>query len=346
MNYYRQLVKKGIQFDFICMYSSLAYEEEIKKLGGKIYYTADVKRNVLRFQTELKKIIQKNQYRIVHINMLSAANIVPLKIASKLGVPKIIVHSHNTNAPGRIRNYLHKKNMPLIPQYATDFWSCSCQAAKWLYGEEKSENAVIIRNAVEVERFLFNAKKRRTMRESLDIPADTLVLGHVGRMEEQKNHAFLLDIFRKVLMKRKNTLLLLIGDGVLKEKLAEKAAQLGIEEKVRFLGRREDVDILLNAVDVFVFPSLYEGLSVTAVEAQCAGLPCVVSMGVSEETAVTENFQRLSLSDSAEQWAEKIIDSAKKLRNEQDNDKIYKEVTKAGFNIKVEAENIYDRLKC
>lgn len=345
MNYYRHLVKKGIQFDFICMYSSLAYEKEIKELGGEIFYVPNVKKHMIGFEKKLKKIISENQYSVVHINMLSAANIVPLKVAFRLNVPKIIVHSHNTNAPGYLRNFLHKKNMSFVHKYATDFWACSYQAAKWLYGEKNADSAVVIQNAVEVEKFLFNLKIRKQIRERMGIKEDTLVLGHVGRMEEQKNHTFLLDIFHTVLRKHENTLLLLVGDGILREELQKKAEMLGIQEKVKFLGRREDINKLFNSMDVFVFPSLYEGLSVTVIEAQCAGLPCLASTGVVEETIVTDIFERLSLNESKEQWAEKILDLAKKLRNEKENDRIYKKITEAGFNIEVEAEKVYDIIK-
>lgn len=344
MNYYRYLVKKGIQFDFICMYGELAYQSEIIKLGGKIYFTSNVKKRPWKFHREFEEILGKNHYEIVYVNMLSAANIVPLKISYRQGVSRIIAHSHNTMAPGRIRNFLHKKNMPAVKKYATDYWACGKEAAVWLFGENSLDETVIIQNAIPTEKFLFQDTVRQKKRSELGICHNTLVLGHIGRMEEQKNHQFLLKIFRAVLSKQENAVLILIGDGKLKEKLKQQAHLLDIEEKVLFLGRRNDVNLLLSAMDIFVFPSLYEGLSVTAVEAQCAGLPCIVSEGLTEDTVIMECFWRFSLEKTPGEWAEKILEIEKNLHNISDNDKIRKRMIEMGFDIQTEAERVYQLL--
>lgn len=344
MNYYRQLVKKGIQFDFVCMYPSLAYEDEIRKLGGKIYYTVNVKKHIRKFRQQLQEILAQGSYETVHINMLSAANIVPLQVACRMHVPTIIAHSHNTQAPGILRNFLHRKNRRAVMRYATDYWACSQGAAEWLYGMAAAEQAVIIRNAVCVQKYLYRENVRTATRAALKIPEDTLVLGHIGRFEEQKNHRYLLEIFAEVVRRRPDSILLLVGDGMLHDAVSRQAEQLHLTDRIRFLGRRSDVPELLGAMDVFVFPSLYEGLSVTAIEAQCAGLPCIASSALAEETAVMENFLRIPLEKSPGFWADAIVRAAKNLRNESDNDRIYQRMSQAGFEIETEADRMYTML--
>ncbi len=196
-----------------------------------------------------------------------------------------------------------------------------------------------------MERYLFKEDTRQAMRKELGISEGTLALGHIGRMEEQKNHTFLLEIFHAVLLEQKDAVLLLAGDGKLKAKLKEQARQLGIERQTMFLGQRDDVHLLLSAMDLFVFPSLYEGLSVTAVEAQCAGLPCIVSKGLTADTAILEPFLRLSLEKTPQEWAKAILMAEKNLHNVPDNDKIRKRMVEKGFDIQTEAEKVY-RLLC
>lgn len=199
MNYYRELVKYGVQFDFISMYDSLAYEDEIKSLGGTVFYISNVKRHPIRFRRELLKILKEGKYAAIHVNMLSAANIVPLEIGKKAGVPKVIAHSHNSSTPGLLRNILHRLNKPRILHYATDFFACSKVAGKWLFDEKtmRSDRFHIIHNALHVEKFFYHETIRQKIREELGVE-NRFVVGHVGRFEEQKNHEFLVDIFNEI----------------------------------------------------------------------------------------------------------------------------------------------------
>ena len=199
MNYYRELVKYGVQFDFISMYDSLAYEDEIKSLGGTVFYISNVKRHPIRFRRELLKILKEGKYAAIHVNMLSAANIVPLEIGKKAGVPKVIAHSHNSSTPGLLRNILHRLNKPRILHYATDFFACSKVAGKWLFDEKtmRSDRFHIIHNALHVEKFFYHETIRQKIREELGVE-NRFVVGHVGRFEEQKNHEFLVDIFNEM----------------------------------------------------------------------------------------------------------------------------------------------------
>ncbi len=222
MNYYRELVKYDVQFDFICMYDTLAYEEEIKSLGGMVFYVSNVKKHPVRFRRELLKILKNTNYDVIHVNMLSAANIVPLIVGKKAQVSKVIAHSHNSSTPGILRNLLHCFNKPRILRYATDFFACSEVAGEWLFAKEtmQSERFHVIHNALHVEKFFYQESIRQEIRKKLNVE-DKFVIGHVGRFEEQKNHGFLVDIFYEIAKERKDAVLLLVGDGELKEQIAK-----------------------------------------------------------------------------------------------------------------------------
>lgn len=341
MNYYRRLVSENIQFDFICMYGQLAYETEIRQLGGEIFYLPDVKKNPFSYERELRKILVKKKYEVVHVNMLSAANILPLKIACEADVKKIIAHSHNTQTPGIVRKILHFCNKKKISVYADSFWACSKKAGTFMFGKWVLENQIqIINNAIDLKRYLYSQEKRDLLRQKLKISDCDFVVGHVGRMEEQKNHTFLLQIFKNVLHQVPNARLLLVGDGILKTDLKKQCIDLGIEKQVLFLGVRKDVPELFCAMDIFVFPSLYEGLSVTAIEAQCSGLPCVVSETLAKETEIGENFCRIPLSQSPEYWAGQILAFRKNQRRELNNSTIYKKLEAAGYSVAAETEKL------
>lgn len=166
MNYYRELSKMDVQFDFVCMYGKIAYEKEIKTLGGRIFYVPNVKKNYLGYVKRFKQILKKGNYDVVHVNMLSAANIVPLRLASKAGVRKVIAHSHNSSCPGMVRKFMHWCNRARIKRYATDFFACSEVAGRWLFGNEDYDagKVVIVHNAISMERYLFSEDHRAIVR--------------------------------------------------------------------------------------------------------------------------------------------------------------------------------------
>lgn len=204
MNYYRVLVHMDIQFDFVCMYDKIAYEEEIRKLGGRIYYIPNVKKNYQGYIKELKKILKETKYDAVHVNMLSAANIVPLRVAHTMKVPKIIAHSHSSSCPGLIRKIMDNWNRPKIAKYATDRIACGEMAGRWLFGDKafQSGQVTLINNAIQAEKFSFSEKDRDSLRKELGWENKT-VIGHVGRFDIPKNHDRMLDIFQQIVSEKK-----------------------------------------------------------------------------------------------------------------------------------------------
>ena len=251
MTYYRELSKKGVRFDFISMFPHLAYEEEIKSLGGKVFHTCDARKHPLKFSRQMRKILRIGRYDAVHVNMLSAANIVPLIVASYGKVPTVIAHSHNSSTPGVVRNLLHRINRPLIPMFATKYFACSELAGEWLFSKKirESNNYHLIHNALDLKKFAFSLSEREEIRHELGVEGK-FVLGHVGRFEEQKNHEFLLEIFREVASACEEAILLLVGEGELQEMIQKKAEEYGIEDRIRFLGIRKDVAKLWKGMDI------------------------------------------------------------------------------------------------
>ena len=169
MTYYRELSKQGVRFDFISMFPHLAYEEEIKSLGGKVFHTCDARKHPLKFSRQMRKILRIGRYDAVHVNMLSAANIVPLIVASYGKVPTVIAHSHNSSTPGVVRNLLHRINRPLIPMFATKYFACSELAGEWLFSKKirKSNNYHLIHNALDLKKFAFSSSEREEIRHEL-----------------------------------------------------------------------------------------------------------------------------------------------------------------------------------
>lgn len=340
MNYYRELVRYGIQFDFLCMYDSIAYEEEIKNLGGKIFYVPNVKKNYFGYVKEVRQLLKKEHYDVVHVNMLSAANIVPLRLAHESGIKKIIAHSHNSSAPGLIRNIMDRCNRSKMNKYATEKAACSRKAGEWLFGRQTFEEGkvTVIQNAVNVENYLFSERNRERLRTELGWKGK-FVIGHVGRFEYQKNHEALIEIFRNIVKKEPNAMLCLIGEGVLYSHIVEKVSGYGLKDNVFFAGTRKNVDEFLSAMDVFLFPSYFEGLPFTLVEAQANGLPCVISDTITEEIVFSEeNVRRLPLEICYEKWAEDVLSFKNWQRT--NSDLIKTNLKKKHYDIVTEAERL------
>ena len=349
MTYYRQMRKMGVQFDFISMFPHLAYEEEILSLGGKVFHTRDARKHPFAFHTELRKILQAGKYDVVHVNMLSAANIVPLVTAKQEKVPVVAAHSHNSSTPGIVRNMLHRINKSWIPRYASMYFACSEVAGHWLFSDRivEGEKFHLIHNALYMEKFRFCEAVREEVRKELELEGK-FVVGHVGRFEEQKNHLFLLEIFKEVAKMREEAVLLLIGDGELKNAIQEKAKEYGLEEKVRFLGIRQDVDRLWKAMDVFVLPSLFEGLPIVALEAQASGVYSIMADTITKEVKLTDRVEFLSLEEKKEKWRDAILSAEKYRQKEAYNAVIKKQFCEAGYDIESAAQTLltyYERGK-
>ena len=227
---------------------------------------------------------------------------------------------------------------PFAKVYPTDYMCCSELAGRWLFGNKEYDkgNVYLLNNAIEIEKFKYNEEVRKAKRKELGIEEDTLIIGHLGRFVAQKNHHFLIDIFAEFYKKNQNSILLLAGQGPLKEEIEEKVKNLGLDKNVRFLGQRNDANELYQALDVFVLPSIYEGLPVVGVEAQASGLLCVLSSDMTKETKVLKTTEFLTLDVGAEKWANTIIQNFEKFERKDTTE----EITKNNFNIKEEAGNL------
>lgn len=330
MNYYRHIDRNKIQFDFLTHRDRKKdYDDEIQSLGGRIYHLPPL--NPLDKKGYLKKLDdffrEHPEYKIVHSH-LDCMSAYPLRAAKKYGVPVRIAHSHNTSQERNLKYLVKLYSRSLIPKYATDLYACGEEAGKWMF---KNRPFVVMRNAIDAQKFVYNSEIAKQKKEELGIE-EKFVLGHVGRFNLQKNHEFLINIFNEVCKQKENAVLLLVGTGELEEKIHEKVRNLGLNEKVMFLGVREDIPELMQAMDVFVFPSLFEGLPVTLVEAQAAGLPCVVSETITKEIAIIDNMRFLEINGTTSRWVEEI---EKKREREKES---YRMIEKAGFDIKKNAE--------
>jgi len=321
MNYYRNIDRNKIQFDFICDNDStnIPYAE-IESLGGKVILIPPYQK-VIKYHKELKRVLKEGNYKIVHshINTLSVFSLFAAKCA---GVPVRIAHSHSTtNKKEKRKNLMKQLLRPFSKVFATDYMCCSELAGRWLFGDKEYDkgNVYLLNNAIDLDKFRYDETVRREKRKELNIKDDTLVIGHVGRFVEQKNHRFLIDIFNEVHKQNENSILLLVGQGPLMEEIKEKVKSLGIEDCVKFLGQRNDINELYQVMDLFLFPSLYEGLGMVAVEAQVSGLPCVVSTEIPEIAKVTEKITFINLENKIEIWTEIIFKYLKNINRKNIN---------------------------
>lgn len=338
MNYYRYIDRTKIQLDFICDDDStnIPYEE-IEKLGGKVILIPPYQK-VFKYHNKLKKILKEGHYKIVHshINTLSVFSLFAAKCA---GVPVRIAHSHSTtNKKEKKKNLLKQLLRPFSELFATDYMCCSELAGRWLFGDKEYDkgNVYLLNNAIDLDKFKYNETLRKKKRKELGIKDDTLVIGHIGRFVAQKNHDYLIDIFNEIHKKNNNSVLLLAGQGPLMEEIKNKAKELNLDDSVKLLGQRNDANELYQAFDVFLLPSLYEGLPVVGVEAQAAGLLCYLSDDMTKETKVLDITKFMSLNNTPEEWADNILDDVKKYKRID----VSKEMTAKNFNIKEEVKRL------
>lgn len=341
MNYYRHLDHSKIQFDFICDDDStnIPYDE-IEKLGGKVILIPPYQK-VFKYQRELRRVLRDGKYKIVHshINTLS---VFPLYAAKKVGVPVRIAHSHSTtNKKEWKKNLLKQVLRPFSKKYATNYMCCSELAGRWLFGDKAYDEGKVylLNNAIDLDKFKYDKKIRDKKRKELGIKEDTIVIGHIGRFVAQKNHTFLIDIFNQFHKKEKNSILLLAGQGPLQEEIKNKVGELGLDDSVRFLGQRNDANELYQAFDVFLLPSLYEGLPVVGVEAQASGLLCFLSDDMTKETKVLDSTAFMSLSNTDDEWATSILDNYINFRRKDTTS----DITKSNFNIKYETNKLKNK---
>ena len=337
MNYYRHIDHSKVQFDFLTHREFDGdYDKEIKELGGNVYHLSNLNPLSIDYKTSLNDFFENHpEYKIVHSHLDCMAGI-PLKYAKLNNVPLRIAHAHNSNQTKDLKYPLklfYKRN---IKKNANYLFACGDEAGKWMFN---TDNFKVLNNAIDAKDYTFNMNIRNDKRKEFGISDDSIMVGHVGRFFPQKNHEFLIDIFNQFHKDHLNSYLMLVGEGELKTSIQDKVNTLGLEDYVIFTGLRSDVNELLQAMDVFLFPSLYEGLPVSIVEAQAAGLPCLISDKVPIECKKTDLVYQLSLEDSVNTWADKIYELSHITRRD-----TYEEIKESGFDIVENAkwlENFY-----
>lgn len=343
LSYYRKINREKIQFDFLCnTYNKVAYEDELKSLGGSVIHIAMRSKEPLKYRKELQEFMENHalDYQAVWVNVCSLANIDYLKVAKRYGIKKRIIHSHSSqNMDNWLRKILHVINRRRIQNYATDFWACSEDAARWFYNKQLINKAIVIKNAIELERVAFSEKKRKLIRNQYQL-SNKLVIGHVGRLHSEKNQMFALEIMKCLSQRKQDCVLMFVGQGEDELKLRKRAEELGIDGMVIFAGVQSDIGAYLSAFDLFLFPSVFEGLGIAGLEAQVNGLPVISSYGViPKELKLTDNFHFKKLDDGAESWADEIEKLSLDLRRTEKQE-IVERFTEAGFNIDTEVKRL------
>ena len=312
MNYYKNIDKSKIQFDFICDSDSTSIPyEEIEALGGRVLLCPPYQK-IFKYMKELKKIFKDNDYKIVHSN-INTLSVFPLYVAKKAGIPIRIAHSHSTiinNKKEWKRNIAKNILKYFSKTYATDYLACSEQAAISQFGNKayRDGKVKIIYNAIDLKKFEYNKKLRAHKRKELNIKDDAIVIGHVGRFVKTKNHELLINVFNKYHKINNNSRLILAGQGPLLEKTKVRVKELGLDKFVYFVGQQKNIHEYYQTFDIFMLPSLYEGLGMALIEAQISGLPCIASKGVPEITKVIDCFSFIDLNESLDTWVNKIIE--------------------------------------
>lgn len=333
MNVYRNIDRKKFQFDFINMETDnkpIAYSDEIKSLGGKIYKIPGRRENIKENRNQLKKIIRENNYDFVHNNVLTWSYSDGITLPLKYSSSQVIVHSHNSYMnPGmytrRILNFVNRR---LNKKDNIVRLACSKEAGKWLFSNKEFK---IIPNGIVTKDFKFSSKIRSEYRKKFNVENKKVFL-NVGRLSYQKNHRFLFQWFTEIYKRDHNSVLFLVGDGELKNDLKREVELLNLASNIKFLGIRQDVKNLMFMSDVLLFPSFYEGLPVVLVEAQATGLKAVISNTISKEIDITPNIERIDISKSPSQYAELALKKASEI-SISDRNKAYLKVREAGYDI-------------
>lgn len=335
LNLWKNIDKSRFHFDFVTMSQKLDYADELEAQGCRIYYvTTYAETDKEQFEKEIESILD-NGYDVVHLHTSWWRGFALEEIAKKRGISKIIIHSHNTDVhikedqSRKEARKLHEEQKKLLSEdMATDFLACSQKAAEWLYGGQIPEERIqIIPNGINVEEYQYNPFIRKEYREKMNLQ-NSFVIGHVGRFAYQKNHEFLVDVFADIVKEYANVKLLLVGIGELESQIKDRAVRLGISENIIFAGKRNDVNKLMQAMDLFVLPSRFEGLGIVLIEAQAAGLKCLVSDTVPEEAKVLDDFEFISL--IKEEWKQAVFKSMKAKKNRTDTSKL---LIAAGYDI-------------
>lgn len=329
---------KDIHFDYSAVDNRRGMLEPLlEEKGSSVYHVPQIKKGPIKYYQSVKRIMKNGQYDAVHVH-LGHKSFLALLAAKRIGIKVRIAHAHIAFVPENIAQKLIRRISTFITKLLiTDYAACGVDAAKWVWGQEYNKgNVTVINNAIETSKFSYSCEMREKIRESFGINDDVTVIGHVGRLSDQKNQLRLLEIFQEMMKIKSNIMLVLIGHGEMENEIKQKIRELGINEKVLLLGIRNDVQDLLNMMDVFVFPSKYEGLPFTLIETQCNGLRCICSDTVTSLVKVSDMITFMSLNDTSSEWAKEALELAKMGHSPSARDM----VVLAGYDIDEEAQKL------
>lgn len=336
MDLYRCIDKRKIQFDFLVHQSGQGYyEEEINKLGGRIYRVPRFRLyNIFAYRKALRDFfVEHHEFRAVHGHMTSTASIY-LPIAKKYGIPMTIAHARSAGVDRGMKGVLTRLLRRSLRRKCDKMFACSGLAGEAVFGKKNvaAGKVQIVPNAIDVWPFCYDEETRTDMRRSLSLE-DKFVIGHVGRFHYAKNHEYLLEVFAEIVKRQDNAVLLLLGEGERMAEMKQRAETLGIADKTFFCGNQKETWKYYQAMDFFVFPSRFEGLPGTVIEAQSAGLRCLISDTIAKETVITELAVCKSIAESPAEWAEYVLANGEYERTDR-----YEQIVTAGFDVRTQAK--------
>ena len=332
MNYYSRINHDYFEFDFYITDDNILdeYKNCISKNNDRIFIGKRIKLNTfINEKKNFKKILEEEKYDIVYSNILYTAFFYFIE-AKKMGVKHRILHSHNTPSKSLcgIKNILYEVSKKLAVMSSNIYFACSDYAGKYLFNKR---HYYIIHNAVDTKLYKYNKEIREKYRKKLNIK-DEYCIVHIGRFNEQKNHKYIVEISKEIVRFEKNVKIFFIGYGELEEETRKKVEKYGLDDKIVFLGIRNDITSILQAMDVFILPSLYEGLPLVSIEAQAAGLPNILSSKITREVEITQNVKFIDIEEkNIDEWCKNILKYKMFERENLEN-----EVSKSGYNIEEE----------
>lgn len=309
LNYYEHMDRNQVVFDFITHGGVEDFHQDLLSSRSNIFYFKTIgKIGLKNYFYQLKEIIGNNSYDAIHIHEGHITGVVAF-MCRKLGVKKVICHAHTAKCP----NKKHKPFMPifrfLARRYGDQLLACGKEAGKYCFGKA---NFTIMHNALDIQKFCsVDPERVNRLKMNYSINEDSLVIGHIGAFITQKNHRYILEIYKKILEKQSNSVLVLVGNGILKEEIQDKAVELGISENIKFMGIQQDIPTILNMFDVFILPSLFEGLPVVGIEAQAVGVPCFFSNTIDKTVDLGLGIVRFLpiIHENITDWATSILEN-------------------------------------
>ena len=334
MNYWRAMDKTGLSFDFASTNTiEDTLNDEIIESGCR-YYKLPPRKDILVYYNALRKLCIG--YDVIHVHANSATSVLELMAAKRAGVPRRIHHNHTSKT---LHPFLNKILHPLFVRLYTDAIACSEAAGEWLFGKG---NFIVMPNAIDIDKFKYKEQTRKLMRDEFGFKENEIVVGHIGKFMDAKNHEFLIKFFARYHSNHHQSKLMLVGDGAWRPRIEKWVADSGCAEAIILAGLRSDISAIIQAFDVFVFPSIYEGLPLTVLEAQASGLPCIISSNVTKAVDIGRDVFVKDLADGVDCWADFIDHFDYTVSREERCNQNYKRLTDARFNIHNVANELFD----